>query len=85
VTTGLSDTDVESDQLQIALLRAAGPGRRALLALSLSASVIDLAYAGIRRRQPAIPDAEAQLTFVETHYGHELAAAIRSRREGSRT
>ncbi len=77
--TGLSDTDPDVLRLQTDLLRGATTGRRVGLALSLSAAVIDLAYAGIRRRSPAISEFDARLRFVEIHYGTELARAIRSK------
>jgi len=49
------------------------------MALSLSAALIDIAYAGIRRRQAGISDADAGLQFVEVQYGRELAQAVRAR------
>jgi hypothetical protein len=49
------------------------------MALSLTAALIDIAYAGIRRRQAGISDIDAGLQFVEIHYGRELAHAIRAR------
>jgi hypothetical protein len=60
------------------------PARRLQLALSLSASVIELAYAGIRRRSPGISDEHARLQFVEIHYGPELAHAVRARLRADR-
>jgi hypothetical protein len=75
----LSDTAPEAASLQIQLLRQATPTRRARLALSLSATIVDLAHAGIRRRSPSISTVEAGLQFVEIHYGVELARAVRDR------
>jgi hypothetical protein len=75
----LSDTAPEAASLQIRLLRQATPTRRARLALSLSATIIDLASAGIRRRSPSISPLDAGLQFVEIHYGAELAGAVRDR------
>lgn len=77
--TGTSDTDPDVLRLQADLLRRATPARRLQLALSLSASVIGLAYAGIRRRSPGISDDDAHLQFVEIHYGAELAQELRAR------
>jgi hypothetical protein len=79
VHTGLSDTDPDVVRLQADLLRQATPARRMQLALSLSASVMQLAYAGIRRRSPGISDLDARLQFVEIHYGVDIARAIRAR------
>jgi hypothetical protein len=79
VRTGLSDTDPDVLELQADLLRQATPARRVQMALSLSAAVIGLAHAGIRRRAPAISDLDARLRFVEIHYGTDLALAVRAR------
>jgi hypothetical protein len=79
VHTGTSDTDPDVLRLQADLLRRATPARRLQLALSLSASVIGLACAGICRRSPGISDDDARLQFVEIHYGAELAQELRAR------
>jgi len=79
VQTGLSDTDPDVLRLQVELLRQTTPARRLEMALSLSAALIDIAYAGIRRRQAGISDIDAGLQFVEIQYGRELAEAIRAR------
>jgi hypothetical protein len=84
VHSGISDTDPDVLRLQVDLLRRATPARRLQLALSLSASVIELAYAGIRRRSPGISDDDARLKFVEIHYGAELAHAVRARLRADR-
>ena len=77
--TGLSDSDADSLRVQIELLRRAAPGRRAALALALSADVITLSLAGIRRRDPGVSQTDAGLAFVGSHYGPELAEAVRAR------
>ena len=77
--TGLSDTDPEVLRLQAELLRQATPARRLEMALSLSAALIEIAYAGIRRRLAGISDVDAGLQFVEIQYGRELAQAVRAR------
>jgi hypothetical protein len=77
VHTGLSDTDPDILRIHADLLRRSTPARRVQLALSLSASVMQLAYAGIRRRSPGISERDASLRFVEIHYGADLAKAIR--------
>ena len=77
--TGLSDTDPDVVRLQAELLRQTTPARRLEMALSLSAALIDIAYAGIRRRQAGISDMDAGLQFVEIQYGRELAQAVRAR------
>ena len=47
VQTGLSDTDPDVLRLQTELLRQATPARRVETALSLSAALIDIAYAQV--------------------------------------
>jgi hypothetical protein len=79
VDEGLSDTTQEAGGLHLQLLREAVPARRARLALSLSATIIKLAHAGIRRRSPSISPIDEGLQFVEIHYGAELARAVRDR------
>lgn len=75
-----SDTDPEAARVQLALLRAAGPGRRARMALELSALVIQLARRGLRATLPAgASDQDAALRFVELYYGAELAEGVRRR------
>jgi hypothetical protein len=73
------DTDSEAEKVQIELLRQAGVGRRARLALSLSGTVIALARRAIRRSladgDPT--EEEVGLRFVELHYGGDLASALR--------
>jgi len=79
VQTGLSDTDPDVRRIQAELMRQTTPARRLEIALSLSAAVIDIAYAGIRRRLAGISDVDAGLQFVEIQYGRELAQAVRAR------
>jgi hypothetical protein len=70
--------DSEADRVQVELLRSAGPVARFARARSLSASMITLARIGLRRRHPECSEREILLRFVETHYGAELANAVRS-------
>ncbi len=72
-----SDTDPESEKVQIGLLQRAGVARRAHMALSLSAQVIGLAHRAIREANPGLSATEARLRFVELHYGAALAADLR--------
>ena len=75
-----SDTDPEAERVQLELLRAAGPGRRARMALELSALVISLARRGLRSTlPPGASEEDAALRFVELYYGLELAAGVRRR------
>jgi hypothetical protein len=75
-----SDTDPETERVQLELLRAAEPGRRARMALDLSALVIALARRALRATlPPGATDADAALRFVELHYGRDLADGVRRR------
>jgi hypothetical protein len=73
-----ADTDPETERVHIEMLRRAGPARRAQMALSLSAQVIELAHQAIRRSTGLTDPVEVGLRFVEMHYGSELAAGVRA-------
>jgi hypothetical protein len=66
-----------ADRVQIELLRRAGGTKRFALARSLSSSVIELARAAIRTRNPGLDEREVLLRFAALHYGDELAARVR--------
>ncbi len=74
----LSDTDPETERVQLDLLRRAGPARRLQLALSLSRSVMSLSRGGIARSLEGAAPEELGLRFVEVHYGAALADALRA-------
>jgi hypothetical protein len=73
-----ADTDPEAERVQIELLRAAPVWRRAQLACSLSATVIDAARRALIRADPDADPVERDLRFVELHYGAEVAAGLRA-------
>lgn len=70
------DTDAEADRVQVELLRAATPARRAGLALSLTATVVGLSRLALARQDPAASDEEIDVRFVELNYGREIAARL---------
>jgi len=72
-----ADTDPEAERVQIGLLQRAGVARRAHMALSLSAQVIGLAHRAIREAHPGLSTTDANLRFVELHYGAKLASDLR--------
>ena len=76
-----ADTSAEAERVQIELIRRAPVSRRLALALSLSATVIDLARRALARAQPHASQDDLDLRFVELHYGAELAAALRDQRQ----
>jgi hypothetical protein len=73
----LTDTDPETERVHLTLLREAGPGRRAHMAFSISATVIDLSRRAIRQSLPDASEEEVGLEFVARHYGAELAEDVR--------
>jgi hypothetical protein len=72
-----SDTDADSERVQVELMRRAPLARRSALALSLSQSMIGLSRNAIRRSMPDASDEDVAVRFVELHYGVELASGLR--------
>jgi hypothetical protein len=72
-----SDTSREARDIQLGLLRAAGPERRAELALNLSSSVIRASRGAIAERNPGLDDLAVKLLWAKLHYGRELADRVR--------
>jgi len=62
-------------------LRAAGPTRRARLALSLTRTVIALSRRALRASHPKLAEPELEALWVELHYGRELAEGLRAYRQ----
>ncbi len=73
-----SDTDPAAADLQIRLLREAGPAKRAALTLELSAAVIEASRMAIRRRHPELTELEVKLLWAEIHYGKHLIDPVRA-------
>lgn len=73
------DTHPVAERIQVELLRRAGVARRAVLARSLSQSVILLARRAIQRARPGADEQEVLLVFVAVHYGRQLADRLRDR------
>ena len=62
---------------QLELLRAAGPARRAGLALRLSASLVHASRQILARLHPELDDEGVRLLWLEHHHGKELADRVR--------
>jgi hypothetical protein len=60
------------------LLRRSTPTERAVLARSLSQTVLDLARRGLRAAHPDASEDDLRVLFVEIHYGRDLADQIRT-------
>lgn len=73
---GPADTDPEAERVQLELLRAASPARRAALACRLSDQVRHLALRALRRAHPEASEDEIRVIFVRVHFGDELADGL---------
>jgi hypothetical protein len=71
------DTSSDADQRMAEALRAMTPADRLHLADEMSAEVLALAEAGIRRRLPHLTATEVEIALAEIILGHDLAAAAR--------
>ena len=71
-------TTPEAERVQVELLRAVSPARRAHHAFSLTADVISAARRALVRARPGASPADVDVKFVEIHYGPELAEALRA-------
>ena len=65
-----------ADQMQVELMRRAGPQVRAAMALRLSDETIALARRAIARRRPDLDETGQKLEFVRIQYGADLAARL---------
>ena len=72
-----TDTALDAERVQVALLRAAPVARRLHLALALSATIIGAARRALARSQPQATHRELDVWFVELHYGAEVAEELR--------
>ena len=77
-SVGLTDTDPRMLEMQIELLRRAGPARRAAIALSMTTTAIKLSRAAIQRIHPDWSEQEVALMWAEVHYGKELIDRVRA-------
>ena len=71
-----SDTDPEAERVQLDLLRAASPGKRAALAIALTSTAINASRRALERGSPDATEEEIGLRFVALNYGPELAAEV---------
>ncbi len=74
----LSDTDPKAAEVQLELLRKAGPAKRFALMCSLSDMARGLARRAIERVHPGISPRDRDLLFLELHHGKELADKVRA-------
>ena len=73
-----TDTHPAMAAKQLELLRAAGPTRRAALALRLSASLIHASRQTLARLHPELDEQGVRLLWAELHYGKALIDRVRA-------
>jgi len=73
-----TDTSAEAEAIQLELLRRMSPSDRIAKMCNLSASLRRMAFDAIRRIHPELDEAEVRLKFIESTYGKELAAEVRT-------
>jgi hypothetical protein len=69
----LSDTEANTERIQIALIRNLNISERISRLRSLSQTVISLSRRAIRRANPELSEKELNYKFVAYHYGNEIA------------
>lgn len=72
------DTSVAARAVQLAALRAMGPGRRVELALEMSEQAREISIQGILARDPGLGYAEARAQLLRRLLGPELYDAAYS-------
>ena len=70
------DTSRDVEQLQMDLLRQAGGARRFELMCSLTETVIQLSFLGLRERHPDATEDELKVRFVALNHGDGLARGV---------
>lgn len=71
-----ADTHPEIEKLQISLIKKASISKRLSRVRSLSQSVIQLSRRAILRANPALSQRDANLAFLEIHYGNDLSSSV---------
>lgn len=74
----VDDTSDEALEVQLALLRAAGPERRFQLMRRMTNHAIARSRAAIAAANPELSDLEVKLAWAEIHYGVELTDKVRA-------
>lgn len=71
-----SDTDLETEALQIQLLRTAPSWRKMEMLAGLNAFARALAMAGLRQRYPEVGEAEIRYHLADLLLGSDLARKV---------
>jgi hypothetical protein len=80
-----SDTHPDAAEVLLGLIRSSTVAQRLHRMNSMSATVIGLSRRAIRRADPNLTGREADLRFIELHYGTDLARKVRERLEHGQT
>lgn len=72
----LSDTDTEIERVLIDLFRKTTAAQKFSRVRSLSQTVMQLSHRGIVRANKGISDKDADILFVQLHYGSDLASKL---------
>lgn len=73
------DTHPEAENVQINLLRKAGPGKRFFITLSLSQEMIALSKQALKKANPGLSDKELKILFIKNCYGTSIADKVKKR------
>lgn len=73
----LSDTEIKTERIQIALIRNLNTSERISLLRSLSQTVINLSRRAIRRANPELSENDLNYKYVAYHYGNEIAEQLK--------
>ncbi len=73
------DTTLESEKIQISLLRDKSFAAKFALIRSLSQSTIQLSKRAIARANKELDDDQVNAVFIHLHYGEELARRFKRR------
>lgn len=72
-----SDTDLDTEEEMIRLLREASPSKRFELVDALTTSAIELSRRALARRRPDATRLEILLEWISLYYGSEIENDVR--------
>ncbi len=73
------DTPPEVENVQVNLLRKAGPGKRFSITLSLSQEMIALSKQALKKANPGLSDNKLTILFIKNCYGADTAEKVKKR------
>lgn len=72
----MTDTDSQSEEVRLRILRAMSPARRLTLAVGWSTALRDMTRAGLRQQFSGASETRLSRLFAERWLGPELAAKV---------